>query len=516
MTVSSNAFTAVQDTPFNFTGTHVYDPDAGDVQTATISVLQGTLHLLLDNSTITALGLTVTYDNTGPGTIITIVGPSGAVDAAAVDAALNAGFAYTSNPDYTGATDTLTIKDTDSFGGSSTQQVAITIGGNIAPVITSLAQTGAITVTGPPGSTTLDTVSGAVTFTDANFGDTHTVKVTGVTETKSGGGTLPGLATVKSWLTLGPPTDSTNGVIGSEAWTFSAPDNSFDYLAPGETLTLTYTLTVSDDYTGSSGPGTDTQNVTVIITGFSNEQVLNISTNVATLEVHSGTTLEIDSNVSNSGTLQADDGGTLELVANTITGGTIALNGSTAATTLQIEGTVTLAGGTTTLSDYAGNAIVSTHDEVTGAAKLVNKGNISGAGTIGDTTGGINLTLDNFGDIAATGVVNELILNTGTNVITNESGATLEAQSGATLEIDSNVTNTGATIKADTGGIVELVANTITGGTIALNGSTAATTLQIEGTVTLADGTNTTLSDYAGNAIVRYPRRSDRRRQAGQ
>ena len=38
-----------------------------------------------------------------------------------------------------------------------------------------------------------------------------------------------------------------------------------------------------------------------------------------------------------------------------------------------------------TLTDYANNAIVSTHDEVAGAAKLINHGNISGAGTIGDT-----------------------------------------------------------------------------------------------------------------------------------
>ena len=227
----------------------------------------------------------------------------------------------------------------------------------------------------------------------------------------------------------------------------------------------------------------------------------------ATLEAKSGATLEIDSNVTNTGaTIKADNGGTLELVNDTITGGTIALNGATTATTLQIEGTVTLAAGTTlTLTDYANNAIVSTHDEVAGAAKLINHGTISGAGTIGDTTGGINLTLDNFGDIAAGGAIafaNELVLNTGTNAITNESGATLEAKSGATLEIDSDVSNTGATIKANNGGTLELVSDTITGGTIALNGATTATTLQIEGTVTLATGTTLTLTDYANNAIV--------------
>ena len=176
-----------------------------------------------------------------------------------------------------------------------------------------------------------------------------------------------------------------------------------------------------------------------------------------------------------------------------------------AATTLQIEGTVTLAAGTTlTLTDYANNAIVSTHDEVAGAAKLINHGTISGAGTIGDRHRRDQSDAGQFRRHRrrAPRFANELMLNTGTNAITNESGATLEAKSGATLEIDSDVTNTGATIKADDGGTLELVNDTITGGTIALNGATAATTLQIEGTVTLAAGTTLTLTDYANNAIV--------------
>ena len=105
----------------------------------------------------------------------------------------------------------------------------------------------------------------------------------------------------------------------------------------------------------------------------------------------------------------ADNGGTVELVGDIITGGTIDLNGSTLATTLQIEGTVTLSASTVTTLDnsYSGNKIVSTHDEVAGAAKLINHGKISGgAGTIGDGTGGTgtpaSLTLDNYGTIVAT------------------------------------------------------------------------------------------------------------------
>src|SRR5256884_576115 len=245
---------------------------------------------------------------------------------------------------------------------------------------------------------------------------------------------------------------------------------------------------------------------------YSTELVLNTAANAitneagATLEAKSGGILEIDSNVTNlnatTSKIVADDGGTVELVSDTITGGTLQLASSGNATTLQIEGTVTLsATTTTTLSNSANNFIVSTSDETGGAAStLINRGNLSGAGTIGDA----NLTLDNYGDIAAL-YSTELVLNTAANAITNEAGATLEAKSGGILEIDSNVTNLNATtskIVADDGGTVELVSDTITGGTLQLASSGNATTLQIEGTVTLSATTTTTLSNSANNFIV--------------
>ena len=258
------------------------------------------------------------------------------------------------------------------------------------------------------------------------------------------------------------------------------------------------------------------------------ELVLNTGTNAITneaggvLEAKSGATLEIKSNVTNvnatTSIIKADDGGIVELVADTITGGTIALNSAGAATALQIEGTVTLSDTTTTtLSNFAQNTIYGTSDEALGVSKLVNKGTISGVGSIGDGT--TDLTLDNFGNIAALSSSNELVLNTGTNAITNEAGGVLEAKSGATLEIVSNVTNVNATtsiIKADDGGIVELVADTITGGTIALNSAGAATALQIEGTVTLSDTTTTTLSNFAQNTIYGTSDEAFGRLQAGQ
>ena len=116
----------------------------------------------------------------------------------------------------------------------------------------------------------------------------------------------------------------------------------------------------------------------------------------ATLDVGDSLGSGVSGAATNTGALNVNDGGTLDLVNLTVTNtGTITLNATTSATNLVIAGNVTLnGGGHLTLSDDSQNAIVSNGV----AATLINVDNtISGAGTIGDA----NLTLDNFGDIAA-------------------------------------------------------------------------------------------------------------------
>ena len=163
----------------------------------------------------------------------------------------------------------------DGHGGVVSTPITVSVNGadvtitgtNDLPVITSLPQIGTITEMSnpnqpnPTGSTAPDTATGTITFTDVDLSDTHTVTVTGVAAAgvKTG---LPSSTTLLSWISLGVVTDSTNGVTGWDGWTFSAQDKSFDYLAAGETVTLTYTLQVADDH-----GGTATQNVTVTVTG---------------------------------------------------------------------------------------------------------------------------------------------------------------------------------------------------------------------------------------------------------
>ena len=183
--------------------------------------------------------------------------------------------------------------------------------------------------------------------------------------------------------------------------------------------------------------------------------------NFGTLEAASGGTLTVDDNVTNHGQMLVQDGGTIELVNDTITGGQINLGSTGTATALEIAGTVTLTGGTVTLTDDAHNAIISDG----AAAELINYDPISGAGTVGDG----NLTLDNFATIDATDAT-PLILDTGANAIINEATTgILEASSGGTLDIESNVTNDGQVI-AQHGGTVGLVSAAITGGIVTVDG----------------------------------------------
>jgi hypothetical protein len=151
-------------------------------------------------------------------------------------------------------------------------------------------------------------------------------------------------------------------------------------------------------------------------------------------------TLDLIGTIVNKGALNATDPNTLLLIG----AGGAALEG----------------GGKITLADSSGNIIKG----VAATDTLVNIDNrISGAGAIGN--GQMTLVNQAKGVIDATSVNNALVLNTGTNVITN--AGVLEATGGPScfLFIDSKVANAG-TIEATNGsevGILSPVTNTATG-----------------------------------------------------
>ena len=147
---------------------------------------------------------------------------------------------------------TYTATVDDGHGGVVTKPITVTVtGSNDTAEITSGAQTATIAeIAGAHDSSTPDTANGTITFTDADLdrhacGDGHQRRASGV---KTG---LANDDTQLSWLSLGyADRFHRSASTGSQAWTFSAPDQYFDYLADGETVTLTYTVKIDDHHGG--------------------------------------------------------------------------------------------------------------------------------------------------------------------------------------------------------------------------------------------------------------------------
>src|SRR5262249_25267780 len=178
--------------------------------------------------------------------------------------------------DFLAANETLTVvynvTATDTNGVSVTQPVTITItGSNDPPVLA------ADPFQVHPVAEGLAT-TGTLTFTDVDLTDHHTVTTSVASATWSGGTTLPsGLATVLAGALSTTTADSTGSGSGSIALTFSAADPAFDFLAAGQTLKVTYNVTVTDEAGASS-----TQPVTITITGTNDAPVVSTTSNAFT------------------------------------------------------------------------------------------------------------------------------------------------------------------------------------------------------------------------------------------
>jgi VCBS repeat-containing protein len=159
---------------------------------------------------------------------------------------------------------TYDIKVFDNHGGSAIQTVKITVTGtDDKPVITATA---VATVTEQANKTlsfSMDTVHVALAFTDVDLANTgHTATVLSASATGNTSGIIFGNAQLMAYFDVDnvvKNNGSGNGVINT---TFSAPDLSFDYLADGETLNITYVVQL-DDHAG----GISTQNVQVTVVG---------------------------------------------------------------------------------------------------------------------------------------------------------------------------------------------------------------------------------------------------------
>ena len=187
----------------------------------------------------------------------------------------------TDNDGGTGANSQLSIGfnkggtyfvDAGSFGAGvqdiGTGTYHVTLIGNTPPVLSADAGSphSLLEIPGVSGSSTPDQVSGALSFTDPDAGDTHTASASLNTATWSGGSTIPS-ASLTALGNAMSDSISVDSTVGTLSWQFSLPDMNADFLAVGETLTAVYDVTVTDHRTGSPFQDTSTQQETVVITG---------------------------------------------------------------------------------------------------------------------------------------------------------------------------------------------------------------------------------------------------------
>jgi VCBS repeat-containing protein len=199
-----------------------------------------------------------------------------------------------------------TVEIDDLHGGIATEHVAVTVNGsNDAPVV--VADSNLHTIPERADTTgdvlTPDTASGSLAFTDVDLSNTHSVDNVLSSAVWSGGVTLPGglAAVLGKALSTSIATDSTGTGAGSVGFTFSAADNNFDFLADGETLTITYNVTVTDNLVQSTQP------VVITITGSNDAPVVVADSNLHTIPELVDTTGDVLTPDTASGSLAFTD-----------------------------------------------------------------------------------------------------------------------------------------------------------------------------------------------------------------
>ncbi|WP_257294655.1 VCBS domain-containing protein, partial [Endozoicomonas sp. YOMI1] len=184
-----------------------------------------------------------------------------------------------------------TVTDDDGLTDSSTLTITVTGTNNKLPTITAATDvTGAVTeIADGANGENINTLSesGSFTIADADLTDVQTVSVSSDTT-----GYLGSFTPTVSDNTTGDGT-------GQVDWTFSVPDADIDYLAAGQVLTQTYTVTVNDGLGGKVD-----QQVTVTITGTNDAPIAVVDTGT-TPESNSVTVdvLANDSNIDTSDVL---------------------------------------------------------------------------------------------------------------------------------------------------------------------------------------------------------------------
>lgn len=328
---------------------------------------------------------------------------------------------------------------------------------NDAPVIsvgTGDAATAALTET----NTNLKT-SGTLSVLDRDLAQTVTVSKAGVTASGTRGTFgVTDDATLLAMLTAnnGAAEPSAN-IIGSDTttgtlyWAFNSGTTAFDYLAVGETLTLTYTVRATDS---NGTPASDDQTITIIIEGSNDKPVI---TGTAVTSTSSGATMTAAGTITVSDPDTADrlngSKGTASITATTSGGSPIELHADSIAaigsalnlTTAAPAGnpgdlvwSFSLSPGA--LKDSSGDALAS-------GDKIL----ISYPITVAERTTATALTVQKdlrFTVVMTSGTAGNLVIPGDTGTITEGSPSTLRDADSLTFQDVTTITSVGSTLKS--------------------------------------------------------------------
>ncbi len=205
---------------------------------------------------------------------------------------------------------TYTISDLGGLTSTSTLTVTVT-GTDDVPVVAVADKVQAAAITElvlTTGSAVPDVRSGTIHFTDVDLSDrpTATVSDQAISYLAADGHTVLTLtadetAALKAAFSIAAETNTNNGSID---WTYSIQDKELDFLANGETVTLTSTVLV-DDHHG----GTDTATVTITLTGTDDVPVVGgVPIIFPTDKFETGTVAELSNTTGSSANDQAAGG----------------------------------------------------------------------------------------------------------------------------------------------------------------------------------------------------------------
>ncbi|MCZ4283053.1 VCBS domain-containing protein [Kiloniella laminariae] len=238
-----------------FTDIDISDVDtADDVVSATLTVTDFVAGDQLDLNAGYNLPAGITFNYNGVTGVLTLSGAASAADYEAVIEHIT----YNSTSDYPDVQVARTIELTVNDGSDNSNVIAKTInivGVNDAPIVTGGVITGTVTeiTDGLVDENVIThTTSGSIVFADPETVDTHSISFTSAAAGYLGSFT--------------PVLDQASKTV---TWDFSVNDAALDYLAAGETLTQSYTVTIND----GNGGAVD-QDVTIIITGTNDAPVI--------------------------------------------------------------------------------------------------------------------------------------------------------------------------------------------------------------------------------------------------